>query len=211
MVRWGRSTPMQVLAGLFVWIWLLLTVAWAATFWTPSRRAIARAVLAPRHIPLRRAQWSLAIAAIAAFVLLAATVPKDQGKHTAAAPAPSAARTDTEPLEQQLATIDDGYVAADDIRVARFRNLLDQLSETSSSSKQQIADQTVKCQELLKDRGIKESLVNIMEGMNKVFASSTQKKQYSEWLAAYVVLREKSTSHDDAIKSLESLGQAFGG
>jgi hypothetical protein len=201
---------MQMLAGLFVWIWLLLTVVWAATFWTPSRRAIARAVLAPRHIPLRRAQWSLAIAATVAFLLVAATAPKDKEEHTAATPAPSIARTDSEPLEQQLATVDDGYVAVDDIRVARFRSLLDQLSETSSSSEQQIADQTVKCQELLKDKGIKESLINIMEGMNKIFASSTQKKQYSEWLAAYVVLREKSTSHDDAIKSLEGIGQAFG-
>jgi hypothetical protein len=40
-------------------------------------------------------------------------------------------------------------VAADEIRIARFRSPLDNLSEVSSSSKQEIADQTVKYQQVL--------------------------------------------------------------
>ena len=36
--------------------------------------------------------------------------------------------------------------------------------------------------------------MNIMEGMNKLFASSTQKKQYADWLTLYVILREKGYS-----------------
>jgi len=78
---------------LLAWIWLALTLTWAGTFWAPSRRAIARAILAPRHISLRRARWSLAIAATATFVVIAAITPKDKDEHPAASPggAPSVA------------------------------------------------------------------------------------------------------------------------
>ena len=66
-------------------------------------------------------------------------------------------------LEYQLATINAaGYVSRDDITVARFRSLLDQLSTTYIENKQQIADMSVKAQQLLKKEGVKESLLNIM-------------------------------------------------
>jgi hypothetical protein len=155
--------------------------------------------------------------AVGSFLLigLLAALTQDNPKqersiHTPAA-SPAATTLDGEPPEKQLAIIDYGSVAADDIRVSRFRALLDELSESYSSSRQQITDQTVKCQEILHDKGIKESLINIMEGMNKLFASSTHKQEYSQWLAAYIVLREKSMSHDEAIRGLDGIGQALGG
>jgi hypothetical protein len=56
---------------------------------------------APRHIPLRRARWSLAIAATAAFVLLAVTAPKAKDEHSGgdsgAPPAATATSTDYQP------------------------------------------------------------------------------------------------------------------
>jgi len=86
---------------LFVWIWLILTLTWASTFWTPPRRVIARAILAPSHISLRRARWSLAVAATATFVVIAAITPKDKDEHAAAIPGGSPSVATAEPSAAQ--------------------------------------------------------------------------------------------------------------
>jgi hypothetical protein len=87
---------------LFVWIWLILTVAWASTFWGPSRRTIARVILAPRHIPLRRARWSLAIAASAIFLVIGVISPKDKDEHAAASPAGAPSAVAAEPSVAEM-------------------------------------------------------------------------------------------------------------
>lgn len=62
-----------------------------------------------------------------------------------------------ESLEYKLAVINAGrYVSQDHITVARFRSLLQQLSNTFIENKPQISDMTVKAQELLRKEGIEE-------------------------------------------------------
>ena len=72
-------------------------------------------------------------------------------------------------IEYKLAVVDsEGYVKKNDIKVARFRSLLKQLSDTCVENKKKIADMTVTAQMELKKLGIKESMLNMMEGMNNV-------------------------------------------
>jgi hypothetical protein len=121
----------------------------------------------------------------------------------------SAAEAETERSPAyNLAFIDNGRV--DDLLEARFQSLLNQLSGTYNSDQGEIADQTVKCQELLQKDGISESLLNIMEGMNQIFDTANHNQKYSQWLAAYIVERDKGVSHDKAISGLNSLAASLG-
>src|ERR1700719_2344552 len=82
---------METLAELFALAWSILTVVWCLTFVRPTRRVMARAVLAPCHIPLRRARWSLAVLAITSFVTMGAFAPNtDPDKGTPETIAPMA-------------------------------------------------------------------------------------------------------------------------
>jgi len=109
-------------------------------------------------------------------------------------------------LEYMLATINDGgYVSEDHITVARFRSLLQQLSATYIENPQQIADMSVKAKELLKNDGIDEKLMNIMEAMNKLFPKKIENQKYAEYIAAYVTLRHKGQTHDQAVIGLQEL------
>ncbi|MFW6172244.1 MAG: hypothetical protein ACOC5T_00665 [Elusimicrobiota bacterium] len=112
----------------------------------------------------------------------------------------------TESLEYKLATIEKGYVSRDDIIIRRFRSLLSQLSSSYVENKQQIADMTVKAQEILREEeGIKESLLNMMEGMNQILFQKVENQKYSEYMAAYMALRRKGQSHNEAIYGLKGI------
>lgn len=116
-----------------------------------------------------------------------------------------------ESIEYMLATIEKGYVSRDDPIIARFRSLLKQLDAKFVENKTQIADMSVGAQKLLKeDEGIKESLLNIMEGMNRLFSSESTKLKYPEYLSAYMILRSKGQSHYEAIAGLKALLQSLG-
>jgi hypothetical protein len=141
------------------------------------------------------------------------------GKFTADAPnafAPvtafaQATKLADEPLEYILASLDAGRrVRNDDITVARFRSLLQQLSDKYVENQQQVADMTVNAKNILKKAGVAESLLNIMEGMNQLFYSKAKNMQYAEYAAAYCTLREKGQSHSDAIAGLREILRALG-
>lgn len=116
-----------------------------------------------------------------------------------------------DPIEYKLAVIDaGGFVPKDHITVARFRSLLNQLSKTYLEDKQQIADMTVTAQNLLRKEGIKESLLNIMEGLNRLFSKPLVNQKYAEYAASYVTLREKGYSHSKAIQGLKAILESMG-
>ena len=116
-----------------------------------------------------------------------------------------------ESLEYKLATIEKGFVSRDDIIITRFKSLLEQLDEKYFENKQDIADLTVRAQEILRDKsGINESLLNIMEGMNRLFYVNTANLKYLEYATAYITLRDKGDSHDDAMKGLQAILQDLG-
>jgi hypothetical protein len=113
-------------------------------------------------------------------------------------------------LEYKLAVINAGFhVSNDHFTVNRFRTLLNELSYTYVENRQQIADMSVKAQQILKERGIKESLLNIMEGLNQIFTRKIENQKYAEYAAAYLTLRSKGESHRDAILGLKALVEAI--
>lgn len=106
--------------------------------------------------------------------------------------------------EEMLASIDKGYtVNADDISVNRFRSFVRRLSKTFKEDEQQIADMTVLAKKTLHEKGIDESMLTIMEGMNGIPSYSIVNKEYSEYLSAYIVLRDQGNSHYEAMLELK--------
>lgn len=109
-------------------------------------------------------------------------------------------------IEYMLATLNAGsHISEDHITVARFRSLLQQLSETYIENPQQIADMSVKAQEMLKNDGIDEKLINIMEGMNQLFSRKIENQKYTEYISAYVTLRHKGNTHAQATTALQEM------
>lgn len=116
-----------------------------------------------------------------------------------------------ETIEYKLACINAGQrVAQNDINIARFRSLLKQLSKTFVEDPQQIADMSVKGQQMLKQDGISENLLNIMEGMNQLFYTKVANQKYAEYIAAYLTLRDKGQSHKQAISGLQEILRSMG-
>lgn len=118
----------------------------------------------------------------------------------------SPAETVRETEEYMLAVNNAGhYVSKEDITVARFRSLLEQLSNTYVENKKQIADMSVAARNLIRKDGVEETILNIMEGMNQVFPRKIDNQKYSEYIAAYATLRVQGKSHDQAILGLRTM------
>lgn len=103
-----------------------------------------------------------------------------------------------------------GYVSENDLLVKRFDNLLIQLDNKYVGDKQQIADKTVKSKQILEEKGIKESMVKLMEGMNIINDPKNINKNYDEYLTCYIILRAEGRNHDETIKVLQELLNSLG-
>jgi len=116
-----------------------------------------------------------------------------------------------ESLEYKLAVLNaGGFVPRNHITVARFRSLLNQLSDTYIEDNERIADMTITARDLLRKAGIEESLLNIMGGLNRLFSEPLGNQKYAEYAASYVVLREKGYSHLEAIRGLKAILEGMG-
>jgi hypothetical protein len=129
----------------------------------------------------------------------------------AAQPPNTQAAVNNESLEYKLAVIDSGgYVARDDLAVARFRSLLGQLDTKYVESPEEIANMSVKAQQVLRDKGISEPIRELMEGLNSVLDGPVGNQKYSEYAALYIQLRDSGRNHLQAVNvlrgSLRELG-----
>ncbi len=105
------------------------------------------------------------------------------------------------PTAYQLATLNAHHnIAANDITVARFDSLLKQLSVGYHESQEKIANVSVVLLELMAKDGIKETLLNVMEGMNlaNLYRYGTN-YSYIDCCGAYSVLRNAGYTHNDAV------------
>ena len=107
-------------------------------------------------------------------------------------------------LAYKLATIEkNGYIKEHDLKVKRFNYLLSELDNKYLDSKQEIADKTVKGKEILEEKGVKESMIKMMEGMNILNDPNDTYKKYDEYLTIYIILRKDLQSHDETINSMK--------
>ena len=118
---------------------------------------------------------------------------------------------DNESMEYMLASINAGhYLSRENPSIKKFKNLLGKLDAKFIENETQIGDISVSTKFQLRDAGIQESLLNIMEGMNQLFSSTQKDINYAEYAMLYMGLRKKEYSHNNAIKGLKVLIQAKG-
>ena len=86
---------------------------------------------------------------------------------------------------------------------ARYQSLLQQLSSAFNTNDKNIADLTSGAIQTLKEEGISESFLNILDGVNRISASING--SYKDTMTVYVALRIKSYTHRDAINNIESM------
>ncbi len=103
-----------------------------------------------------------------------------------------------------------GYVTENDMLVKRFNSLLKLLDGKYVGGKQQIADGTVKASQLLEKNGIHESMINIMEGMNKIYDLNNPYPKYNTYLPCYVIFRINGYNHEESLSLLQESINTYG-
>lgn len=98
-----------------------------------------------------------------------------------------------------------GYVSENDPLVKRFENIITQLDLKYIENKEQIGDKTVTGKNQLERVGIKEPMINIMEGISRLEDIHTKKKQYGDYVACYVIFRSQGFGHLGALERLQLL------
>jgi len=120
-------------------------------------------------------------------------------------------KSESESMEYMLACIDAGYyLPKDDDSIEKFKILLQQLDAKFIEDEKQIGDISVSTKFQLRDAGIQESLLNIMEGMSQLFSGTPEDMKYAEYTSLYLGMRKKGYSHDNAVKGLKMLLQSKG-
>ncbi len=115
-----------------------------------------------------------------------------------------------ETVQFKMATIDSkGTISEHDVRVARYRTLLDLLEGKNAdgpNGDENVASALVAAQNQLEKRGISESLLNLMEGMNQLMHLG-KADSLPDHLGVYVVLRsDLSLSNEQTIAMMKKLG-----
>jgi len=90
-------------------------------------------------------------------------------------------------IEQQMAMIDAGaYIKKDDIKVKRFRYLLNTLHQSTGYEREKIADMVAQTRHIIRDKyGREVSLIHIMETACKSETVLSKTVKLEEFLAVY--------------------------
>lgn len=93
------------------------------------------------------------------------------------------------PTEQKLAILDaETFVDTTDLKVLRIKTLLNDLASMYNEPRDTIAEYTSKAQGVLHDRGIKESCLNILEGMRR--GGKVDKTPYKDAVTLYIMVTD---------------------
>jgi hypothetical protein len=97
----------------------------------------------------------------------------------------------------------------DTLKINRYKSLLSQLSNTYTDNEEHIAGTAYAVQGFLKDKGISETTLNVLEGLNSIFPGRVPNQKIDEWAKSYMILRDKGQSHEQAVAGLAALAGAL--
>jgi hypothetical protein len=162
--------------------------------------------------PRSKAGWVIVGVILALLVIIGSLRPNGKSASDDKAVRQNTPVSDAnETTEFKMAYIDsNGHISRDDVRVARYRTLLDLLESKAGdpppNGDENIASMFVFVQEQLKKNGISESMLNLMEGMNQLI-SPGKTELLSEHLALYQGFRsDVSLSHQETIDAMKRAG-----
>lgn len=97
-----------------------------------------------------------------------------------------------ESYEYMLATIDNGYVTRDSDTVKIYKRLLDRLETKYSNSRKKIADVSVAAKEMIEKTGRRQSVIDILMGLDNAVSSDMPKQDVAEMAAMIVAIVKNS-------------------
>jgi hypothetical protein len=144
----------------------------------------------PRRGPFALVGWLALTCALASLAIAIAVAVNQTWPHHITEPPAYPEKPQTPAAK--LATIDyQEVVGDDDPRAEPYRDCLRGLARRCANSEQEIADMTVKAQELLAWKGVRQPLVEIMRDINASIPNGARGRlNYAELSAAYVVLHD---------------------
>jgi len=183
----------------------------------PTRGAIARPAKADwvRNLFVVISASAAILSATLVYIGVFQTDPSDRVSPTATTSSrqPAVPPRQESTTEYKLAVLNHGgYVPPDDITVSRFRFLLGQLASKFGETPERIANMSVKARNSLAEKGVSETLLNIMEGMNQIVdrPGTYGKDPYANFLTLYVVLRTTGKTHEYAVNNLRGVIRELG-
>lgn len=117
------------------------------------------------------------------------------------------------PPEKQLAFLSNpnaDWYHLNPLTVARFRSLLSQLSREYAATPEQLANWTVKTQGVAREYGLGDSLLSIMESLNRIAAGfgPSFEATYPNMAVAYIMLRNRGFSPRGAVEGIRGVYEA---
>lgn len=100
------------------------------------------------------------------------------------------------PVEYKLAALDG---STDTYTVNRFKYLLDRLSGVFNKTHEDFGDHLVVARRQLKEAGVKESMLKILEATNRLAYLNKSGITYTECISAYTTLRQSGKTTDQAV------------
>ncbi len=108
------------------------------------------------------------------------------------------------PLEKKLADLDAGHIVSDyNDAVPHFKYLLGELGSKFVEDPERMASLTLTAQKMLKQKGVYESLADIMEGINQAAYRGKQKQKYADYVQVYAKMRGQKMSEREALGALK--------
>jgi len=128
-------------------------------------------------------------------------------------PPPSQRQQPKQPasLGYKLASIDAGRrLPANDPAIGKYESLLRELAGLYAENDAAISDITVKSRDILREKGVEQKLLPMMEAMAAVMRPhKAENQKYAEYLAAYATLRSKGKSHEEAVAGVSAVLDAL--
>jgi hypothetical protein len=106
----------------------------------------------------------------------------------------------------KLALIDGNAPGSEsDPVIEPYRTALAGLGRKFVETPDQLGDMTVEAQNQLREAGINQSLLSLMQGIESIFVTPIGNQRYAEYMSAYMVLRQDGQNHSQAIVGLNAL------
>lgn len=105
---------------------------------------------------------------------------------------------------QMLAALD-RVAPADELRMSRFRFLVQSIASAYDEPPMGVADKAVVVQQSLREKGVEEPLLNTLEAMNRTALLRRPADNLAQHAAAYIVLRSAGHNSADAVETINTL------
>ena len=88
--------------------------------------------------------------------------------------------------------------------------MFNQLSSKYVETEQRIADMTVVAKDELEKIGLREPMINIMEGICRLTDRKTKSKKYADNVSCYIIFRSQGFDHTEALIKIQDLLSVMG-